>query len=307
MARRKGINKKNAPVIALIAVIVLICTFVADKTGLTDSVNEYASPDYTAEEKGEALMTAHFIDVGQGDCTLFISGEETMLVDSGEAEYANTVIRELKSLGVTELTYAVASHAHSDHMGGMAEIITEFPTENIIISEPCEDNAGTQMYEEFLDAIDESGADVILAKPSYTFSLGSAECKILAPFNVDSSEENNNSVIMHMIAGTTSFLLTGDAEKAVEKDLISAYPNLRATVLKVGHHGSKTSSSEDFIGMLNCETAVISVGEDNNYGHPTEQVLSVLEENEINCYRTDTAGTVTVTCFRTNYSVSTEK
>lgn len=307
MAKRKGINKKNAPIIALVAVIVLIFSFVAEKFGLTDTVNEYASPDYTASENGEALLNVHFIDVGQGDCTLAISGEEAMLVDSGEAEYAHSVIRKLKSLGVTELTYAVASHAHSDHMGGMAEILEQIPTENVIISEPCEDNAGTELYEEFLDAVDASGADIILAKPSYTFSLGSAECKILAPFNVDSSEENNNSIIMHMIAGTTSFLFTGDAEKAVEKQLISAYPNIRATVLKVGHHGSKTSSSKDFIELLDCETAVISVGEDNNYGHPTEQVLSVLKENEINCYRTDLHGTVTVTCFRTGYTVSTEK
>lgn len=307
MAGRKGINKKNAPIIALIAIIVLIGSFAAEKLGITDAVNEYASPDYSDSASGETVMTAHFIDVGQGDCTVFISGEETMLVDSGEAEYADTVISALESYGVTKLTYAVATHAHSDHMGGMYDILEAIPTENIIISEPCEDNAGTAVYEKFLDAANNSDADIILAEPSYTFSLGEAECKIIAPFNVDSSEENNNSVIMHITAGTTSFLLTGDAEKAVEKQLISAYPNLRATILKVGHHGSKTSSSEEFVEMLDCEAAVISVGEDNSYGHPTQQVLTTLEENDIACYRTDLSGTVTVSCRKTGYSVSAQE
>ncbi|MBR3868365.1 MAG: MBL fold metallo-hydrolase [Clostridia bacterium] len=313
MARRKKISKKNLLVIIISAIAVIIISILglSDKT---DELNDYAAPDKNTEntvssnkDNNEKIMTAHFIDVGQGDCTLFISGNETMLIDCGEAEYSDTVINDLKFYGVTELDYAVITHAHTDHMGGMANILDTVPTENIIFSEPSEKSSGTKSYGEFLDAADRCGADIIIAEPDYTFSFGNAECRILAPFEVSEKEENDNSVVMHITAGTTSFLMTGDAEKAVEKDIIEHYPNLSATILKVGHHGSKTSSHDDFISMLDCETAVIPVGEDNRYGHPTEQVIKTLESNNIECYRTDLEGTVTIECFTENYKIYTER
>lgn len=311
--RRKKISKKNLLVIIISAIAVIIISILGlcDKT---DELNDYAAPDKNTEntvssnkDNNEKIMTAHFIDVGQGDCTLFISGNETMLIDCGEAEYSDTVINDLKFYGVTELDYAVITHAHTDHMGGMADILDAVPTENIIFSEPSEKSSGTKSYGEFLDAADRCGADIIIAEPDYTFSFGNAECRILAPFEVSEKEENDNSVVMHITAGTTSFLMTGDAEKAVEKDIIEHYPNLSATILKVGHHGSKTSSHDDFISMLDCETAVIPVGEDNRYGHPTEQVIKTLESNNIECYRTDLEGTVTIECFTENYKIYTER
>ena len=313
MARRKKISKKNLLVIIISAIAVIIISILglSDKT---DELNDYAAPDKNTEntvssnkDNNEKIMTAHFIDVGQGDCTVFISGNETMLIDCGEAEYSDTVINDLKFYGVTELDYAVITHAHTDHMGGMANILDTVPTENIIFSEPSEKSSGTKSYGEFLDAADRCGADIIIAEPDYTFSFGNAECRILAPFEVSEKEENDNSVVMHITAGTTSFLMTGDAEKAVEKDIIEHYPNLSATILKVGHHGSKTSSHDDFISMLDCETAVIPVGEDNRYGHPTEQVIKTLESNNIECYRTDLEGTVTIECFTENYKIYTER
>lgn len=318
MARRKKISKKNLPVIIIVAIAVIIIS-VLGLSGKTEDLNKYAAPDTTntsstvSSDKNDdekimdkKIMTAHFIDVGQGDCTLFIAGDETMLIDCGESEYSDTVINDLKSYGVTELDYVVVTHAHTDHMGGMADILDAVPTENIIFSEPSEKSSGTKSYGEFLDAADRCGADIIIAEPDYTFSLGEAQCRILAPFNV-SDEENDNSVVMHITAGTTSFLMTGDAEKAVEKEIIANYPNLSATILKVGHHGSKTSSHNNFISMLGCETAIIHVGDDNKYGHPTEQVINTLEDNNIECYRTDLEGTVTIECFAENYKISTER
>ena len=312
MAKRKSINKKYLSAFAVI--IALIVAAILGLTGLSDKLNEYADPDYNISDgtisvtnPEEKLMTAHFIDVGQGDCTLFISGNETMLIDCGEEKYSDTVIRELQSYGVTEIDYVVVTHAHSDHMGGMADILNTVPTQTIIFSEPSEKSSGTKTYGEFLTAADECGADIIIAEPDYTFSFGNAECRILAPFKVSEKEENDNSVVMHITAGTTSFLMTGDAEKAVEKDIIANYPDLRATILKVGHHGSKTSSHKDFISILGCETAVISVGEDNNYNHPSEETLKTLSDNEIECYRTDLEGTVTVECFADNYKISTKR
>ena len=312
MAKRKSINKKYLSAFAVI--IALIVAAILGLTGLSDKPDDTAVPEnnvadttVSTTKADEKLMTAHFIDVGQGDCTLFISGDETMLIDCGEEKYSDTVIRDLQSYGVTELDYVVVTHAHSDHMGGMADILNTVPTQTIIFSEPSEKSSGTKTYGEFLTAADECGADIIIAEPDYTFSFGSAQCRIIAPFEVSEKEENDNSVVMHITAGTTSFLMTGDAEKAVEKDIIANYPSLRATILKVGHHGSKTSSHDDFISMLGCETAVISVGEDNNYNHPSAETLATLSDNNIECYRTDLEGTVTIECFADNYKISTKR
>ena len=301
MAKRKSIKitKKNLPIFIIAAILVIIVA-VFGKSGLSEDSTVINT------EEGQ-LLTAHFTDVGQGDCTLFISGDETMLIDCGEQEYSDTVIRELQSYGVTELNYVVVTHAHSDHMGGMADILNTFPTKNIIFSEPSEKSSGSKTYGDFLDAADRSGADIILAEPDYTFSLGNAECRILAPFSVSEDEENDNSVVMHITAGTTSFLMTGDAEKSVEKEIMKSYPNLRATILKVGHHGSKTSSSDKFISMLGSEIAVIPVGVDNSYNHPTDTVLNTLEKYDTSIYRTDIVGSVTIECFADNYTVSTER
>lgn len=301
MAKRKNIKitKKNLPIFIIIAILVVVFA-VVEKIGVFDN-----SPvSNTAEGQ---LLTAHFIDVGQGDCTLFISGDETMLIDCGEKEYSDTVIHDIKSFGVTELDYVVVTHAHSDHMGGMADILDAVPTKNIIFSEPSEKSSGTKTYGDFLDAADRCSADIILAEPDYTFSFGNAECRILAPFGVSDEEENNNSVVMHIKAGTTSFLMTGDAEKAVEKEIIEKYPNLRATVLKVGHHGSRTSSHDKFVSMLGSELAVIPVGADNSYNHPTDTVLQTLDKYNLSIYRTDLDGTITVNCFADNYTVVTER
>ena len=312
MAKRKSISKNQYRI--LIIVIALIVAAILGLTGMSDKMNDYADPDYNISDgtisttkADEKLMTAHFIDVGQGDCTLFISGDETMLIDCGEEKYSDTVIRDLQSYGVTELDYVVVTHAHSDHMGGMADILSTVPTQTIIFSEPSEKSSGTKTYGDFLSAADECGADIIIAEPDYTFSFGNARCRIIAPFEVSEKEENDNSVVMHITAGTTSFLMTGDAEKTVEKDIIANYPSLKATIIKVGHHGSKTSSYKDFISMLGCKTAVISVGEDNNYNHPSEETLATLSDNNIECYRTDLEGTVTIECFADNYKISTKR
>ena len=310
MAKRKSIIKKYAPVTAVI--IMIIIAVILSSCGASDKMQGNADTDYNISDgtvsttkADEKLMTAHFIDVGQGDCTLFISGDETMLIDCGESKYSDTVIRELQSYGVTELDYVVVTHAHSDHMGGMADILDTVPTQTIIFSEPSEKSSGTKTYGEFLTAADECGADIIIAEPDYSFSFGNARCRIIAPFEVSEKEENDNSVVMHITAGTTSFLMTGDAEKTVEKDIIANYSSLKATIIKVGHHGSKTSSYKDFIAMLGCETAVISVGEDNNYNHPSDETLATLSDNNIECHRTDLEGTVTIECFADNYKLST--
>ncbi len=308
--QKRKANAKYSLAVSIAAIIIVLIASLLEYSGVTDILGSSSSPAVTASQTTDTtvppLMTAHFIDVGQGDSTLFVSDGETMLVDCGESEYGETVMQYLTANSVTHLDYFVISHAHSDHMGSAADIIEKISIDNIIISQPSESAMGKKIYGELLDAINDCEAEIIMAEPDYTFTLGDAECTILAPFSV-SEEENNNSVIIYITAGKTSFLMTGDAEKAVEKELINAYPDLSVTVLKAGHHGSKSSSHKNFIEHIGARDAVISVGADNDYGHPTEQVLTTFEENGIRVFRTDLNGTVKITCYKDSYKVSTEK
>ncbi len=310
MKSRKGKNGKKAVITSVAVVILLIVSFFMEKGGMWDELIDAAEQTTSANGKtasmttdGESLLDAHFIDVGQGDCTLFISDGKSMLIDSGEAENADTVIKTVSEYGIESLDYVVATHAHSDHMGAMADIITEISVENIIISEPSEDSSLTATYEKFMDAVESSNANVILAEPEYTFTLGYANCTVLSPFNVDSSNENNNSIVMLITAGETSILMTGDAEKSVEKEIAAAYPDLDVDILKVGHHGSSTSSYADFIEQISPELGIIQCGLNNKYGHPTEKTIETLESAGVKYYRTDICGNISVHCTADGYTV----
>lgn len=315
---KKSGKKGTKSIITIVAVILVIIAAVIslgmDKDGQWDEMIDEAGKTTSAQTDtttvqsadNKNILDAYFIDVGQGDCSLFISDGMSMLVDCGEAENADAVIKTISEYGIESLDYVVATHAHSDHMGAMAEIITEVPVSNIIISEPCEDSSLTVTYEKFIDAMEASNAEIILAKPDYTFSLGEASCTILAPFSVDSDNENNNSVVMSVTAGETSFLLTGDAEKAVEKEIMSHYPQLDTDILKVGHHGSSTSSYAKFIEQISPELGIIQCGLNNRYGHPSEKTIDTLDQNNIKYYRTDICGTIAVHCTANDYTVDAE-
>lgn len=306
--RTAEVRRRNAIIYLILIVFLAIVSVIFEKTGIWDRIDSHITDSqYTELKDGEVAAEVHFIDVGQGDCTLIVSQNKTMLIDSGEAEYADTVLETFSDLGIVYLDYAVVSHAHSDHMGGMAEILDNISTGNVILSQPSDENGETKMYQDFLDSVEKSKAKVIIAEPDYTFTLGATVCRILSPFNVSSSEENNNSIVMHLTAGTTSFLMTGDAEKTVETEILNHYDDIKATVLKVGHHGSNTSSSKDFLEAVNPKVTVIPVGADNKYGHPTEKTMNNLKKYTDEIYRTDKNGTVTFICTKDGFTVRTEK
>lgn len=308
MSKRRTAKKNLSLTGIIIAVLFFIVSVFMDQAGLwddaLDAVSNGSSLSISADSD-EIILDTYFIDVGQGECSLFISDNKSMLIDCGEKENADTVIATLSETGITKLDYAVVTHAHTDHMGAMADIIDNIEIENIIISEPCDKSSQTAAYENFIDAVEESGANVILAQPDYTFSLGYANCKIIAPYEV-SSNENNNSIVMHITAGKTSFLMTGDAEKTIEKDIMKKYPNLTATILKTGHHGSSTSSYESYIKQLSPETAIIQCGKNNSYGHPNEETLSVFNGLNIAYYRSDIFGNIKISCTSDSYTLTTE-
>ncbi len=240
------------------------------------------------DSKENALLV-HYIDVGQGDSILLESNGDFVLIDAGEAEYGNTVCDYLKSRNVSSLDYVIVTHPHSDHCGGMLEVLNTFETENFITTETDQQ---TKTWLNVLYAVGDSNANYIDAKVSSTYSFGEATFEIMGPYGSDYDDYNNYSVIVKATCGKTSFLFTGDAKKAVEKEMLSHNADLKADVLKVGHHGSYTSTCSEFLSAVDPTYAVITCGENNEYGHPHKETINSLDSRNIITYRTDELGTI---------------
>ncbi len=219
----------------------------------------------------------HFIDVGQGDASLLLSGGQAVLVDAGVPESGSTVVRYLQELGITELYAAVATHPHADHIGGMAEVIEAFPVGHFFMGR---ETANTSSFSRMLDALEARGVTPTIPSPGDELPLASgASLLFLGPDeDVPSTDMNDRSLITLFRAGAQDVLLMGDAEAAAENSLLAHYPQLCCDILKVGHHGSDSSSSPEFLSAVHPSVAVISCGADNKYGHPNPQTLANLSQ-----------------------------
>lgn len=237
-------------------------------------------------------MYVSFFDVGQGNCTLLRCGGKAILVDSGEVGAAQTVINYIKNLGIDELNCVLVTHPHTDHMGAMTKILYEFKIDDLIMPEIPEEIIPTnKTYEKFLTAVSDNAGNVIAAKPGETYSYGEMKLEIFAPLR-DYDNLNDMSAVSRISYGDTSVMFTGDATTTVEKDLLKKNINYSATVLNVGHHGSKTSSSEAWLRAVNPKYAVICCGVNNDYGHPHSLITKRLEEFGIEYFETDLLGTI---------------
>lgn len=235
----------------------------------------YAADELGPQRELTADTAVHFIDVGQGDSALLLSGGQAVLIDAGTAESGAAVVRYLEELGVTELYGAVATHPHADHIGGMAQVIEAFPIEHFYLG-PETQNTAT--YSGMLDALEEAGVQPVIPADGdeLVFDSG-ASLTFLGPADdVPKSNLNDRSLITLFRAGDQDVLFMGDAESAAEESLLAHHPALTCDVLKVGHHGAATSSSEEFLQAVRPSAAVISCGVDNDYGHPSDQTLQNL-------------------------------
>ena len=275
---------------ALLLIILLLATSLFGCA--KDKESPLTSNIITKEDAG---LIMHFIDVGQGDSTLIESKGEFALIDGGEYSERNKVISYLSSQGVDELEFIISTHPHSDHCGGLSEVIRNFNTKSLICPKVDTDS---NAWEYVLDVADERGVEYITPAPNDKFNLGSATITIYSP-DIHSiySNLNDYSVVCKAEYGNTSFLLTGDAEKIVENELLRSGYDLSADILKCGHHGSSTSSDKKFVEAVNPAAAIISCGKNNDYGHPHEETLSTLSKLNIPVYRTDKEGTI---CVSTN-------
>ena len=230
----------------------------------------------------------HFIDVGQADAALVLCDGKAMLIDGGNAEDSSLLYTYLKNHNISHLDYVIGTHAHEDHIGGLAGALNYASVGTAYCPATSYD---TKAFGNFVKALDKHGVSITVPSTGDSFTLGSAACTILA-VNTDSSDPNNTSIVLRIVYGDTSFLFTGDAERVVEQAILNRGANINSTVLKVGHHGSESSTSYVWLREIMPQYAVISVGKDNSYGHPTEEVLSRLRDAEVKTFRTDLQGDI---------------
>lgn len=236
---------------------------------------------------GDGLQV-HFLDVGQADCALLECDGEFILIDGGNIGDSNLVVSYLEQQGVEELRAVICSHAHEDHVGGLPGVLAVYPTKSVYA--PTRTYA-SECFDDFVYYTDQQGLEVTIPSVGDRIAFGGATATVLGPVK-SYAETNNTSLILKVTYGNTRFLFTGDMETAAEADLLDSGTDVQAEVLKAGHHGSDTSTSYRFLYEVAPEHCVISVGDDNKYGHPSRQTISRLRDADAIIYRTDQLGTV---------------
>lgn len=256
--------------------------------GLLFSPLTQNSPDTPSAGLESTQLQIHFIDVGQGDSTLIICGDEAMLIDAGDNDQGTKVQNYLQAQGVESLKYMIGTHPDADHIGGMDVVLYKFDCDTVIMPDEAKDTA---TYRDVTDTMKNKGYTNTLPEVGNTYTLGNAEFTILSPSRrYDNS--NNNSVAILLTHGENRFLLTGDAQEAAEIDMLNCGISVKADVYKAGHHGSSTSSSEAFLNAVDPAYAVISCGQDNSYGHPHAEVLNTFRMMGVQVFRTDEQGSI---------------
>ena len=235
-----------------------------------------------------ADIEIYYLDVGQGDCAVVLCDGEAMIIDGGQPNQSQFVYSYLQNtLGLDALQYMVATHPDSDHIGGLSAALNACRVGAIYSSTS---SSGTKAFQSLIKYAARQGLAPIIPQAGDTCALGGAEITFLAPASTY-ADDNNASIVLKITYGRTSFLFTGDIEAAAEADILRSGADVGATVLKVAHHGSDTSSSDAFLEAVQPQYAIISVG-DNAYGHPSERVLNRLQSIGSTVYRTDTNGTI---------------
>lgn len=289
--RRKKSNFKNI-IILVISIISAIIVYFGGNLSLkneTENQNVIAKdPTFSKEDVTDEFLKIYFLDVGQADSTLIINNNQTMLIDAGNNEDGNLIVKFIKSLGIEKIDYLVGTHAHEDHIGGMDDIINNFNIGTVYLPYTTEKTTTTKTFEDVLDSLIAKKLSITTANIGDKFTLGNTNCEIMYVDNSEPEDTNDQSICIRLEFKNESFLFMGDASGKVEK--ARNWP--QTNVLKVAHHGSKTSTSKEFLKQVKPQIAIISVGKDNSYKHPSEQVLERLKSIKAKIYRTDELGTI---------------
>lgn len=304
MAKHKKIKKnikRNFFEILIILLAFLIINNQDKIKNLFNQNNNQNQNDYI--NTNNDLLKVHYLDVGQGD-SIFIElpNNETMLIDAAESYQSENIINYLKNLNYKKIDYVIGTHPHTDHIGGLKDIINTFEIGKIYMPKVV---STTKTYESLLMAIKDKNLKINTAKAGTSIiDTDALKINILAPNNSTYTELNNYSVVTKITYGSTKFLFMGDAEKLSENEIKE---NVTADVIKIGHHGSNTSSSIDFIKKVNAKYGIISVGLNNKYNLPKEEIITNWENSGTKIYLTSINGTVRASSDGTNIKIESEK
>lgn len=299
-------SKKNNSYTAIVAAVFIIAALISafsDKddeknpttTAATTVTQETTSPD------ADKHLEVHFIDVGQAEAELIVCDGEAMLIDGGNVDDSDLMYSYLKKEGIDHLKYVICTHPHEDHIGGLPGALKYAKADAAYC---LVTTYSGKLFSDFTKALKKQGVELQTLIAGDKLSLGSADISVLGP--VRATDDPKYSIVLRLVYGETSFLFTGDAERDEEHDIILSGEELSSDVLKVGHHGSSTSTTRDFLDEVNPDIAVISCAIDNPYGHPHKETLAALNKRGINIYRTDESGDIIILSDGKQIYISTE-
>lgn len=287
---------------ALLVLIILVAgyfyTTYFDNKNITKDVT--TNVKQTINESSSNLKI-YFVDVGQADCILINDNNEYGLIDAGNNEDGEKIVKYFKDLGITKFKYVFGTHAHEDHIGGMDNIIENFQIEHFCMPDTI---TTTRTFEEVLDALEEKNIAFETPEEDENLTFSDTVFKVLH-VGKDKRDLNDTSIVLKLTYKNTSYLFMGDATSSVEKDILDK--DIKSDVLKVGHHGSQYSSTISFLKKVSPKYAIIEVGKNNSYNHPKEVTLKKLEDLGTKIYRTDEDGTIILTSDGENMSFETVK
>ena len=313
MSNGKSGKKKILTTIISLVLVVVASIFGIDLTGILDmpdtNVSETVSNETSSSIEAvpvEGALIVTMRDVGQADCLLFEQDGMTALVDCGTRFDGDEVLKFLEEKGITKLDYLFGTHPHDDHMGGMQEVIMNIPIGKIIIPDADIKKATSGWYKELLKELLNGDYNLEYSKAGSIYELGDAKIHVITQFTEYKSDLNNYSAIMKVSFGEMDMIMTGDAEVVVEEEALKSGVSLDAEILKSGHHGSHTSSSDAFIDAISPDYVMISVGLGNKHEHPIKSTMDKYQKRDIKVYRTDESGTVVATITTNSVSFNTD-
>lgn len=266
-----------------------------------DTIVETNKPEEIKPNIVESNLNVYFINVGQADCILIQNNDENMLIDAGNNEDGEKLVKYFKTLGITKFKYIVGTHPHEDHIGGLDDIINEFEIEEVLLPDAY---TTTKTFEEVLDAIESKNLEITVPEINSNIDLGEAKIKVIyTESNPD--DLNDASIVLRLDFGESSFLFTGDATTRVEKQILDK--ELKVDVYKVAHHGSSYSNSKVFLDKVNPKYGIISCEKDNSYGHPHKEVIERLNHQKVTIYKTYEDGTIIVSSDGKNITINNTK
>lgn len=257
------------------------------------------------EKEPNSNTIVYFFDVEQADCTLIINNNETLLIDTGDISTKDEVLQYLEDVGIEKINYLILTHPHADHIGAAPEIINKYKIDNILMPNKT---TTSNIFEKTLDAIGNNGYKITIPNRNDKFNIGDGYFTILSDQTIDWGDDlNYSSLSLKVTFGEIDLIFTGDADKEVEEDILKANLSVDAEILKIGHHGSYTATSNEFLSKVSPQYAIISCGEDNKYGHPHIETIDKLNKNKIKFYRTDLNHTIKLSINNNNIDVFVDK